>query len=484
MKPKSFPRASLLSGAIAAAFLAAAPLPAANAADPAAGPISTGASRNLQIGVGKSVIVDLPEDANEIYVADPTVANAIVRSARRLYVTALQNGDTTIFAMNKAGKQLAAIQISVGRDIAKLVALFAAAFPGNDIHVQSVSGSLILTGSVANAREAQMALDIANGFISNTESVVATGNVATVTTTTFKVINSLTIRGLDQVSLHVLVSEIRRDVAKQLGVNLSAALSNSGLAGSGNTHSTFPFPLNGTNDGGGATSLGWVNGIQNITATLQAFESQGVAKTLAEPTVTAISGESAKFLAGGTVPVEQHYTSANGVVTQTYQQTAYGVTLNFTPIVLSEGRIQLHIGTEVTDVDYTNNVPGLPGFRTRRNETTVELPSGGSIVTAGLISSRSAQIISGVPGAMNLPILGALFRSRDFIKEETELLIVVTPYIVHAFDPKQIVRPDQNFSEASDPQGWLLGRVNRIYSPNAAGNPTPAYTGKVGFITD
>ena len=486
MKNVSSQRIVFACAAVLAGVLSPALLAAAQAADmgEAATAASKGPTRTLQLGVGKSIIVDLPADANEIYVADPKIANAIVRSARRLYVTGIANGDTTIFAMTKDGRQLAAIQISVGRDISKLVALFAAAIPNNDIHVQTVSGSIVLTGSIANAREAQMAVDIAGGFINDAVTAVSTGSVTAFTSPQYKVINSLTIRGLDQVSVHVLVSEVRRDVAKQLGVDLSGAVGGNRFSASGHSSNTSNFPLNGIQNASQA-ALSWFAGGSSLTSTIQAFEQQGVARTLAEPTVTAISGETAKFLAGGTVPVEQSYAiDPSGVRTVHYIQTPYGVTLNFTPVVLSEGRIQLHVSTEVTDIDYTNNVSGLPGFKTRKNETTVELPSGGSIVTAGLISTHSAQAVSGMPGLMNLPVLGALFRSRDFLREESELLIVVTPYIVHAIDPKQGVRPDQNFNEASDPQSWLLGRVNRIYSPAGADSPTPNYTGKVGFIND
>jgi pilus assembly protein CpaC len=224
-----------------------------------------------------------------------------------------------------------------------------------------------------------------------------------------------------------------------------------------------------------------------LSATLQAFEREGVAHTLAEPTVTAVSGESAKFLAGGTIPIPTSEQCQSGVCQLGITQQPYGVTLNFTPVVLSQGRIQLRIATEVTDVDYatqlTINGVSIPGFRTRNNMTTVELPSGGSIASAGLISTQTQQAINGFPALMNLPVLGALFRSRDYQRNETELLIVVTPYIVHAVDPNQVVRPDQNFQDASDPQTWFLGRVNRIYSTSQSLQPMPAYSGKIGFIT-
>jgi pilus assembly protein CpaC len=169
-------------------------------------------------------------------------------------------------------------------------------------------------------------------------------------------------------------------------------------------------------------------------------------------------------------------------------QQPYGVTLNFTPVVLSQNRIQLRVATEVTDIDTSHQLTiantSIPGFRTRKNETTVELPSGGSIASAGLISDQSQQAINGVPGLMNIPVLGSLFRSRDYLRQETELLIIVTPYVVHAIDPRDAVRPDANFNEASDPQTWLLGRVNRIYSTSGALQPMPGYSGRVGFITD
>ncbi len=298
------------------------------------------------------------------------------------------------------------------------------------------------------------------------------------------------IRGLDQVSLRVTISEIRRDVLKQLGVNYSGMGSNTNASGFGSgvpsLAITNPLGVNGAL--GNAASIGWTMAGEQLKATINAFEQEGVARTLAEPTVTAISGERAKFLAGGTIPIPSSENCTGGSCILGYIQQPYGVTLNFTPVVLSQGRIQLRVATEVTDIDYSKQLvianTVIPGFRTRKNETTVELPSGGSIVSAGLISTQSNAAITGLPGLMNLPVLGALFRSRDYQRQETELLIVVTPYIVHAVDPKDVVRADQNFGDASDPQSWLLGRVNRIYSSTGGLRPMQSYSGKVGFITD
>ncbi len=487
---------------LAAALFAIAPALTVRAAE--GDPLRVGrecdpASQRLQLGVGQSVICDLPEEAGEIYVGDPKIANAIVRSATRVYISGVASGQTSIFALARDGRRIAALQVSVGRDVGGLTNLLNTAIPGNDIHVRTVANSIILTGSVASAEEAQKALDIANGFVTDSGGSSSSGPSSGAagssgssgisisvgsggsgpSKTVGRVINALTIRGADQISLRVTVAEIRRDIIKQLGVNLS------GSGPNGSFTLDNPFAINGAVATSGGV-LNWVKGGQSFSATLQAFERQGVAHTLAEPTVTAVSGETAKFLAGGTVPI-LNSVQCNPTCQYGFIQQPYGVTLNFTPIVLSPGRIQLRIATEVTDIDPSTQVTfsgiTIPGFRTRSNTTTVELPSGGSIASAGLISTQTEQAINGFPALMNLPVLGALFRSRDYQRNETELLITVTPYIVHPIDPSQVVRPDQNFQDASDPQGWFLGRVNRIYSTSQSLQPMPEYAGKIGFIT-
>jgi pilus assembly protein CpaC len=477
-------------GALALTVVAAAGIATPSAAGPDSSQLMTNVSgrliKNLQLGVGKSVIVDLPEDASEIYVGDPRIANAIVRSARRIYVSAIANGQTTIFALGRDGRRIAIVDVSVGRDVGELSQLLDTAIPGNDIHVRTVADSIILTGSVASAGDAQKAVDIASGFVASNPSSLSFGPAGMTASggSNGKVINSLTIRGLDQVSLRVTVAEIRRDIVKQLGVTMS------GSGPNGSFKLDNPFAINGALTATQAT-LNWVKGSGSFSATLEAFERQGVAHTLAEPTVTAVSGESAKFMAGGTIPIANSESCGTGfgsTCTIGFIQQPYGVTLNFTPVVLSQGRIQLRIATEVTDIDYSKQVTfsgiSVPGFRTRNNVTTVELPSGGSIATAGLISTQSEQAINGLPGLMNLPVLGALFRSRDYQRNETELMIIVTPYIAHDIDPDQVVRPDQNFEDASDPQAVLLGRVNRIYSTSGSLRPLPGYAGKIGFVTE
>jgi len=504
MKSDRIQRRQNIAIYVSAALLAIAPASTVRAAEGGdfarMGAMSDAPAQPLQMGVGQSVIRDLPEEAGEIYVGDPTVANAIVRTAKRIYISGVANGHTSIFALAKDGRRIAFFQVSVGRAIGELTALLDVAIPGNEIRVRTVENTIILTGSVASAEEAQKALDIASGFINDSPTSSGTGPQISISSGSSgggapggkspsspqgKVVNALTIRGADQVSLRVTIAEIRRDIIKQLGVNLS------GTGPNGTFTLDPPFAINGAISGSVAATaseatLNWFKGSGNLSATLQAFERQGVAHTLAEPTVTAVSGETAKFLAGGTIPILNNV-QCNPTCQYGFIQQPYGVTLNFTPIVLSPGRIQLRIATEVTDIDYTKQITfsglSIPGFRTRNNTTTVELPSGGSIASAGLISTQTEQAINGLPALMNLPVLGALFRSRDYQRDETELLIVVTPFIAHAIDPSQVVRPDQNFQDASDPQTWFLGRVNRIYSTSQSLQPMPGYAGKIGFIT-
>lgn len=437
-------------------------------------------TRRISMGVGKSLIVDLPQDASEIFVGNPKVANAIVRSSRKLYIIGLDNGQTTVFALDSQGRQIAALQISIGRDVGELQQILHAAMPAAKVSASTVDDTIILSGEVDSPEEAQRAADIAQGFVNE----MATGAAAS----KLLVVNNLVIRGRDQVMLKVTVAEIRRDIAKQLGLTSSTW---------GPFAQYNPFGINGNiaspPNGGQPTGITLHNPSNTISATLQAFERYGVSHVLAEPTVTAISGESAKFTVGGEVPIPSApVCTTNGAVTNcspggtTYQP--YGITLNFSPIVMSEGRIMLHLATEVTELDYQTSATienvTVPGLRTRKNETTVELPSGGSIASAGLLETTTQQVINGLPGLMNLPILGTLFRSRDYQKEETELMIIVTPYLVRATTASALPRPDDGFADSTDPQAWLLGRVNQLYaSPN---NPEAVrnFKGRVGFIVN
>jgi pilus assembly protein CpaC len=226
-----------------------------------------------------------------------------------------------------------------------------------------------------------------------------------------------------------------------------------------------------------------------------------VIHTLAEPTLTAVSGETATFLAGGEFPILNGY-SCSSVATGTSVTTCqpsiqfkkFGVSLTFTPVVLSEGRISLRVLTEVSDVSAQNAlavpIPGstnsvtVPAIRTRRADTTVEIPSGGALAMAGMIQNDTKHQVNGLPGLMELPVLGPLFKSNDYINQQTELMVLVTPYVVHAVAQKDLSRPDDGFADPSDPAQVLLGRFNRIYGVGGMPDPPDNYRGKYGFILD
>ncbi len=459
-------------------------------------------ARRISMGTGKSVIVDLPRDAAEVVVGNPKVADAVVRTPRKLYVMGGDAGATTIIALDAAGRQVANLEISIGRDVGQLMPLLKAALPNSDITARTVNDVIILTGSVTSAGQAQRAIDIAKGFASRAMggggSAASNGGPSGTSQVggvggsgDGNVINALVIRGEDQVMLKVTVAEVERKVTKQLGFSSQAGGETILSGGWGKLVQENPFGINPTISNSALS----INGPNNTQATLKAFERYGVSHLLAEPTVTAISGEQAKMLIGGEIAVPgsgacTFYTGSGSQPTCTpgIVFKSYGVSLNFTPLVLSEGRISLRLTTEVTEVDLQNTFTyanvAVPGFKTRKNETTVELPSGGSIATAGLLTQKSSQAITGLPGLLNVPILGALFRSRDYLRDETELLIVVTPYIVRPMSQQDVSRPDDGFADASDPQGWLLGRVNRIYSTRNNPQMMQNFKGRIGFIHD
>lgn len=438
------------------------------------------AVRKLTLPQGRSVIVDLPRDAAEIFVGDPKVVEAVVRSSRKLYIIGVGKGQTSVYAVDAQGAPITEIQMAIGRDVSDLAEILRNAMPKSSITAKAVENTIILTGSADSAADAKMADDIANGFLTQ---ISASGGVGSV-------VNSITLRGRDQVMLKVTIAEVQRVVMKQLGIKEAfargswgawsmdnpASLTSQALTSGGLTLGAY-----GALTSAGSTAVG-------LAAQIQAYERNGVAKVLAEPAVTAVSGESAKFTAGGEIPVPQSESCTNGLCTIGIGFKPYGVTLNFTPVVLGEGRILLRVATEVTELDTSTTVTfrniTVPGFRSRKNETSVEIPSGGSMVTAGLIQTTSKQAINGLPGLMNLPILGALFRSREYQRNETELMIVVTPYVVRPVSPQEVARPTDNLSDPTDAQGLMLGRMNRLYATTDNPQIIKNFKGKVGFIAD
>jgi pilus assembly protein CpaC len=432
-------------------------------------------ARFLALGIGKSIVIDLPRDIKDVLVADPKIANAVVRSAQRAYIIGAAVGQTNIVFFDAAGQQIAAYDIAVKRDLNGLRAALKQTLPNADIQIEGVGDSVMLSGSAASPIEAQQAGDLAARLAGGAD----------------KVVNSITVRGRDQVMLKVTVAEVARSIIKQMGVDLSGSLNYGTSAVTFNNANPF------TATGQAITSnsiVGSLGSTPSVQATIRAMESAGVVRTLAEPNLTAISGESATFIAGGEFPIPTGVTcqtTAAGSVGQCAPSIAFkkfGISLNFTPVVLTEGRISLRVMTEVSEVSNDNSITvtgiSVPSVKTRRAETTLEIPSGGSMAMAGLIQDQTKQAINGLPGLSTLPVLGALFRSRDYQNNQTELMVLVTPYIVRAVAQKDLSRPDDGFAAASDPQGVLLGSINRIYGVPGRTEPARSYSGTYGFITD
>ena len=425
---------------------------------PIVSPVSTVGStkvRFLALGIGKSVIIDLPREIKDVLVADPKIANAVVRSAQRAYIIGAAVGQTNVVFFDAAGQQVAAYDIAVKRDLNGVRAALRHTLPG--IQIEGVGDGVMLTGSVSSPIEAQQAGDLAARLVGGAE----------------KVVNSITVRGRDQVMLKVTVAEVRRDIVKQMGVDLSASLNSGTTIVKFNNTNPFTASSGPLVPGNGlATSFGSMPSVQ---ATLRAMETAGIVRTLAEPNLTAISGESATFISGGEFPIPAGVTcqpTPGGGIGQCVQSVSYkkfGISLNFTPVVLSEGRISLRVMTEVSEVSTEHALTGgaggttIPSIKTRRAETTLEIPSGGSMAMAGLIQEQTKQAVNGIPGMDSLPVLGALFRSQDFINNQTELMVLVTPYVVRAVAQKELSRPDDGFAPASDSQSTLLAQINRIY---------------------
>jgi pilus assembly protein CpaC len=429
----------------------------------------------LRIGLNKSVVIRLPAKAHDVIVGNPEIVDAVVRSKNTAYLFARSVGQTNIFFFDEGGQQILNLDLEVTVDVTALRNLLQRSIPGTKVTVDSVNNSIVLAGTAPNAVEAKLAEDLARKFITR-----AVANVPSDSGETSWVINNIKITGEDQVMLKVRIVEVQRSVLKQFGVDLQALFS----------VGKFAFNLASLTQVGGAidaiTPDTGYKGVYNdgsttIAGVIRAMEQDGVLKTLAEPNLTAVSGQSAKFHAGGEIP---YRTCDNSTVitncTITFRD--FGVSLGFTPVVLSEGRINLKVSTEVSEIAALT-IGGFPTLDTRSAETVIELPSGGSMMLAGLIKDTTRQLVDGTPGLKALPVLGALFRSRDYTSNQTELVVIVTPYLVGSVAEEQLATPADRLNTPTDRQTILLGRLNKVYG-TAGQHPDGVYHGNVGFIVE
>jgi len=510
----------------------------------------------LTLSLNKAAIIDLPADARDVLLSNPEIADAVVRTARRIYILGRKVGQTNAFFFDAAGRQVANVEISVEPDVAPLNDLFRRYVPNTNATAEAINGSFVLSGSVKSASEAERVLQIANRFAQSTSSASGGGGGGSSggAATNQQIVNLIAVEGQEQVLVKVRVVEMSRTLVRQLGVNINAenllnqllpedtfvkvATQNGysiagralgGIAATGgiaesilrpSTYS-FPGPDAGTLSPaaagvGGYSSTptfdpqgnyignsvthgpGTLTTENQVDASIEAFERVGLLRVLAEPNLTAISGEAAKFLAGGEFPVPVQ--ADDGKITVEFKP--FGVGLAFTPVVLSPGRISLKLSTEVSEltsegafgtgdtsfIDTSGQrqiIRGItiPALQVRRAETTVEMPSGGALVMAGLIQERTRQALEGIPGAKDLPVFGPLFRSRDFVNNETELVIIVTPYLVQPTAPNRLRTPADGFRVASERETILSGRLNAIYRAPEKGE-TRSLAGPHGHVIE
>jgi pilus assembly protein CpaC len=475
----------------------------------AAGQVSaTSASQRIKLGLNKSVVIDLPRDAYDILVANPGVADAVTRTSRRIYLFGKAVGETNIFVFGPNGEQIASFDLTIERDVAGIEDYLKRFIPNSNIRVELVNDNVVLTGTVDTPLDAKRAEQLANAFVTGGEattgqySQTAAGgssnsgvdiNNPDSQRQRSAIINMLQIMGEDQVTLKVTVAEVSRNVMKQLNV---------GILASGNSNGISWGALSENAMGLGGIPSSNITGSYSAGSTLidgylNAMEQAGVMKTLAEPTLTAISGEQATFRVGGEFNIFDGVSSTrnddnrDGDVVLDYRRIEYGIGLEFRPVVLSAGRISLKVRTSVSEP--TNESPGMSSggrgmtvnsvsLRKRLADTTIELPSGGSMMIAGLVRDDVRQVATGLPGMSKIPVLGTLFRSRDFVRNETELVIIVTPYLSKPVARNELAKPDDNFNAASDGAAMFLGRVNRVYGTMKTDKPAGRYHGMVGFI--
>lgn len=478
------------------------------------------ATNDLTLSIGQGRMVALAEPIGDIFTADPGIADVNVRSDKAIYVFGKGAGATTIYATNKAGKIVYSTVVRVGQNLTDIGQMLHTAMPEAALNSTTINGMVILSGTVRNPEDAATAETLVNGYIGNDVSGKGPRK--------FVVINRIKTATPQQVNLQVRIAEVSRSVAKNIGASLlnrdtagtggaifGVSTGRSGAVSIGNkaltnyptrdfstqlgypagTIAALPYdpanpsvPINPVNPGA-AYSFGTVAGQtllgiggrllgMDVGAALDLAETDGDVHTLAQPNLTALSGETASFLAGGEIPVPVA-SGSGGLATVSVEYKPYGVSLSFTPLVLSDGRISLHVKPEVSELTsqgaVTINGFTVPALTTRRSETTVELGSGQSMVISGLLQNNSNNSTTKAPGLGDVPVLGALFRSNSYSRGESELMIVVTPYLVKPVNANEIVLPTDNVKAPTDLERVLLGRTSSgRKTPDARTKPSMA----------
>ncbi len=436
--------------------------------------------REVRLSIGEGELINLPAAVANVWVANPGVADVYVSSARQLNLFGRAAGETTVFATSAAGAVVYAATVRVTPNVSSLDDMLKAAMPEAEVKVTHVGSIAVLTGTVKSLEDSAQAETLVKGLLTNVT-----------------VINRLRNSMPMQVNLQVRFAEVSRSFVRRLGINYQTADFTSGFkyaAGQGRTitgswspggplgtASNAPSGATAVTAASGGTTIaidGKLLGL-NMLAALDAGETVGLVSTLAQPNLSALSGETADFLAGGEFPIPL----SQGLGSTSIEYKRYGVSLAYTPTVLSSGRISLRVRPEVSELSSQGAVQlngfQVPALTIRRAETTVELGSGQSFMIAGLMNNNNQNTIQKMPGAGDIPILGSLFRSTSFQKGETELVIVVTPYLVNPVNAADITLPTDGYQAPNELQR-ILGNMESDgktggarQGPKAAGGKAP-----------
>lgn len=467
----------LKSGFAAAALAAALGTTALVAIPTVANAQSAKDAKLVTLSIGRGQQVNLGSTITDVVVANPQVADVEVKSGRQIYILGKGPGETSIVATDAAGRTIYSATVRVGTNLDSIDQMLAVAMPDADIKVTTMNGIIMLTGTVKQPEEASDAADLVTAF---------SGGQA-------KVVNRIKTATPLQINLQVRVAEVSRSLSKEISGNLQGGNSGTDSAGQPyffgvgrgrdfTTGGTVTFPQGLTTVAG----LGKLFGV-DVEAAFDLSERAGLVSTLANPNLTTVSGETAEFLAGGRFPIVT--SSDNGV---SVQYETYGVNLTYTPIVLADGRISLRVRSEVSDISSQGavRVGGLevPATTTRMAETTVELGSGQSMMIAGLLSNQLSNSVDKTPGVGDIPVLGALFKSNGWRRNETELMIVITPYLVKPVSDSEIKLPTDGMHSINDAERVIMGKVldkkgdqNR---PMPTIAPVPATGPEMGSVSE
>jgi pilus assembly protein CpaC len=420
---------------------------------------------SMVLPLNKSQTLRVSEPVTRITVGNADIVDAAVLSDHEFYVLGKATGTTNISVFGLDNRLLAVVDAVVGTDVEGVKAAFHAMMPDDRIEVRAINDSIALSGTLASPAKVAQAIDVAKRF-----------------TDKDKVINNLRVTGTQQVMLQVKVAEMQRNVSKSFGFKPFLSV---GKTSSANPTGFAVSTLDPVNLGNFALAVGRVvSGNFAFTEALDALEQKGAVKILAEPNLVAMSGDTANFLAGGEFPIPVAQSTSSGVPTVTVEFKPFGISLAFTPTVIDGDLINLIVAPEVSQIDKNNAVTfsgfTIPGIQTRRAKTTVELRDGQSFAIAGLLSSNFTDTMRGIPGLMDIPIFGALARSSDYERNETELVIIITPKLVQPASAGTLVAPTDSFVPPSDAAIFLMGKTENPDSglaPRGGG-----LTGKYGHI--